>query len=249
MTAVFYGIMLNPVAECLDDINVRQAIQMAVDRQEAADTAMFGLTEPQCVEFPWNWVHDPSIEENSPLCKHDKEAARQKIAESKYPDGCEFTLAVSQNYKAAIDAAQLIQEDLADIGLTANIDIWSSGSPYYDRDFDAWFAVWNYTNRDPHQAFTAGSNLRPVNSPMSLETLDFYDEYVDLLDQGLNETDQEKRREIYIELQEFVLDKSWQIIIARFPHGYAYWDYVHNFDPFTRLRKVDYFYTETWLDQ
>ena len=51
----------------------------------------------------------------------DTEKAKALLAEAGYPDGFEFTITVPSNYAQHIDTAQVISEELKNIGVTANI--------------------------------------------------------------------------------------------------------------------------------
>lgn len=71
----------------------------------------------------------------------DVEKAKQLLAEAGYKDGFEFTLTVPSNYQQHIDTAQVIKEQLKEIGVTVNINLieWDSwlSEVYVGREFEA----------------------------------------------------------------------------------------------------------------
>lgn len=107
----------NPFA----DVKVRQAVAYATPYEAIMDTALYGQAvpmygdgkfEPDSVEWP----------QPTPY-KTDMEMAKKLMAESGYPNGFETTLAFDMGTKEwAEPAVVLIQESLAQIGITANIE-------------------------------------------------------------------------------------------------------------------------------
>ncbi len=80
----YYAIQFRAVAAPLDDLNVRLAIQCAVDRPEVIDTAALGagtVTGP--ITSP-AYRSDP---EARPCPTRDVEQAKEYLSKSAYPDG------------------------------------------------------------------------------------------------------------------------------------------------------------------
>lgn len=115
---------LNPKEKPFDDIEVRKAINLAIDKNKIIQLAMNGKAtpiysnmSPVMSKFLWN----------SPEEKADPEKAKQ-ILESKGLLPMEFTLKFPNNSKIYLDTAQSIREQLQDIGITVNLEIieWAS---------------------------------------------------------------------------------------------------------------------------
>jgi ABC-type transport system substrate-binding protein len=78
--------------------------------------------------------------------------------------------------------------------------------------------------------------------------LDVYDHYVELLDQAASEIEQEKRKEIFYELQKIILEEAWQIIIAVSPYIWGEHSYVEGFDP-NAGGSYEWNFTRVWLNK
>jgi peptide/nickel transport system substrate-binding protein len=125
---IFY-VGLNRDMEPFDDELVRQAIGMAIDRQRIVDNFY----------PPGSTVADqflpPDIFGYTPQptwYEYDPQAARDMLADAGFPDGFEVTL----NYRDVVRSylpspgtvAQDIQAQLAEIGVTVNIEVMESGA-------------------------------------------------------------------------------------------------------------------------
>lgn len=112
-----YGALFNPGSDGdLGNQQVRQAIMHAMDREAINEGLFDGLCEARFQPFPeGNKYHFPAIEERYP---HDPELARQLIEESGI-DNPTFDIEVSPGSYEPF--AQVMQAQLADVGITMNI--------------------------------------------------------------------------------------------------------------------------------
>lgn len=102
----------------LTDPKVRQAISLAIDREAITKTAFFGLGEPACAYlYSGTDVHQCMLPNDG---RQDLEAARELLSETPYADGFKFELQV-WNRPGWGDAALLISENLAEIGIEAEV--------------------------------------------------------------------------------------------------------------------------------
>jgi len=120
-----------------DDIRVRRALTLAVDRRALLDTAWAGRGTLIGSMVP---PTDPWYEDLSGRYPHDPDEARRLLAEAGYSD-LSFTLSVA-NLPYATAAAQVVASDLADIGVRVTIEpldfpaVWLK-QVFTDHDFDA----------------------------------------------------------------------------------------------------------------
>ena len=245
--APFYLLGLKPTWGPFQDKRVRQAVAHCVDREKIVRTVHFGTTVPQCALFPWNWTYEPDLE-NHERCEFNLDKARALLKEAGYEDGFEFTVLVSTSLPEYVDNLLVMQRDLAEVGIDMKLEPVADFARYYSGDFQAVSAMFDYTNRDPHAAFTQGSNLRPVNSPYSIEELDWHDHYVDLINTGAEEIDRAKRKATYRELQEMVLDLSYHIIMARVVFNQVQSARVRDLDTF-ETGSLEFDFTRVWLSE
>lgn len=131
---------LNHAKAPFDDVRVRQALCYAVDPKGIMDMVSDGKgTQIGSSMFPAFGKY--FTEELNDLYPVNMEKARKLLEEAGLPDGFSFTLTVPSNYQQHIDTAQVIAEQLKQIGVTADIQLieWDSwlSEVYTDRNYDA----------------------------------------------------------------------------------------------------------------
>ncbi|WP_124195166.1 ABC transporter substrate-binding protein [Natrarchaeobius chitinivorans] len=114
-----------------DDPRVRRAIALAIDRQEVVDTAWFGYGEPaHSMLVPTMGPFFEREPENAQ--QYDPEEAERLLDEAGYTGDPRFTVSMLGWQTAWTERfAVVLQEQLADVGIEAEIDI-RSGSEAFD---------------------------------------------------------------------------------------------------------------------
>ena len=134
------ALYLNNAVKPFDDVRVRQALCYAVNPQEIMDFVSEGAgTEVGSAMFPaFSKYYMPELNDTY---NTDADKAKELLAEAGYPDGFEFTITVPSNYGQHVDTAQVISEELKEIGVTAKIQEieWNSwvSDVYSGREFEA----------------------------------------------------------------------------------------------------------------
>lgn len=129
----------------LDDVRVRQALSMAIDRDRLVDVAMYGMTRPAdatgLTDAYAGW-HDEAAG-RVPWMTKDRAAAERLLDEAgcprgedgvrRAPDGraLAFDIEVVGGWSDWVRAAQLIARDLDAIGVRAHLRVY---------DFGAWMS-------------------------------------------------------------------------------------------------------------
>ncbi|HIU43556.1 MAG TPA: ABC transporter substrate-binding protein [Candidatus Ventrousia excrementavium] len=111
-----YGIHQNPP---YDNVLVRKAISYAIDRQMCSDVACAGyayLNPTPLPSFAFDGLQD--VESYS----YDPEKARELLAEAGYPGGEGLRPLTIQTIDSIGSYAEVIQANLADIGITSEIE-------------------------------------------------------------------------------------------------------------------------------
>lgn len=134
------ALYLNNVEAPFDDVKVRQALCYAVNRQEVLDMVADGKgTIIGSSMFPaFEKYYMPELAD---LYPQDVQKAKELLAEAGYPDGFDMTISVPNNYQQHIDTAQVLVEQLKQIGVNAEIQLieWDSwlSDVYADRNFQS----------------------------------------------------------------------------------------------------------------
>jgi peptide/nickel transport system substrate-binding protein len=109
---------MNNARPPFDDRRVRQAVKYALDRQAILDTTYAGMGELIGSMVP---PTDPWYEDLTDLYPHDPEKARQLLAEAGATD-VEVAFRIP-NLPYAVTAAQVVKSQLAEVGISANIEV------------------------------------------------------------------------------------------------------------------------------
>jgi peptide/nickel transport system substrate-binding protein len=116
LSPVTVGVLLNSEVPPFDDVRVRQAVSMAVNRAEISETLMNGINPPVYQVFTEGIVgHDPDLNEE----QFDLDAARA-LVEDAGADGS--TVEMIQATTAPQDVlAEAVQQSLGDIGIDVEL--------------------------------------------------------------------------------------------------------------------------------
>lgn len=201
----YHALQLNSTRGDLADVNVRLAIQCAIDRQEVLDTAALGEGE---ITGPITSPAYKSDPESRPCPERDLDKAAEYLDEAGKSGGVTINAIVSQGeYATSVNEAQSLKAQLAEADITLEIEVLESGA-YVDRwiaaDFDAAVAL-NGGRPDPDgmygRYFTSTGNLNAVAGYSSPE-LD------ELFAEGRQSSDQAEREEIYTQVSDHLEENA-----------------------------------------
>lgn len=101
-----------------DDVRVRRALMMAVDRQALVDGAWSGYGTPIGSHYTPN---DPGFKDLTGHLAYDPAAAKSLLGEAGYADGLTASIKVPQ-MPYAVRSAEILQAFLAEVGVTLKIE-------------------------------------------------------------------------------------------------------------------------------
>ena len=134
------ALYLNNAVEPFNDLRVRQALCYAVDKQAVIDLAFdgFGFPIGSSMYPAFGKYFDETLIDYYP---HDIQRAKELLAEAGYPDGFSMTITVPSNYQPHLDTAQVLVEQLKEIGVNAEIlpvewETWLNDA-YIGRNFES----------------------------------------------------------------------------------------------------------------
>ncbi|MEU8247792.1 ABC transporter substrate-binding protein [Nonomuraea sp. NPDC048916] len=190
----YHALQLNARRGGLDDVNVRLAIQCAIDRKQVLDTAALGEGE---VTGPITAPAFKSDPQQRPCPTRDLAKAADYLAKAGKSGGVTVKTIVSQGeYATSVNEAQNLKAQLAEAKINLELEVLESGA-FVDRwvagDFDTAVAL-NGGRPDPDgmygRYFTSDGNLNKV-AGYSSPTLD------KLFAEGKATTDQAARKAVY----------------------------------------------------
>ncbi|MDY7224119.1 ABC transporter substrate-binding protein [Halalkalibacterium halodurans] len=192
--------------EPFDDPLVRQAINHAIDKDSLITALYNRLAEPAKNPVPPGYLgYNEAIDPYA----YDPERARELLAEAGYEDGFEFelwTMPVARPYMPDPQrAAEAIQSNLADVGITAKIETrdWATYLEETEKGaHDMFMLGWSGVNGDPDYFL---SNLLHGDA-IPGGNRSFYDEgdVNEILNQAKKTVDPNEREVLYFEALEMI---------------------------------------------
>jgi peptide/nickel transport system substrate-binding protein len=242
LSANFRSLYLNVTEPPFDNLLVRQALAHAIDEQAIVDLALFGTggVPATGTSVPPSNFYGVST---SPYVGRDVETAQQLLAEAGFADGFEFDLYVTSTYDFLRTPAEIIQANLAEIGVNVNIvsEDWSIYLPkVLNSEFQATI-LGESGQADPDDflggfSSTSRGNLSLFSNP----------EFDALLERGRRASDQEERRAIYAEAQELLFEQVPHIFLF---HSTQYEAVRNNVKGFEHYPNTSYLgLRTTWLE-
>lgn len=190
---------LNFQNEYLGNQKVRQAIAHALDLQVFIDTIVEGRGEiaNTCIgkTIPgWDSELEPFT--------YDPELSKQLLAEAGYPNGFEIKINVSSDIRNR--AAQIIQAQLKEVGITVDINMYEFGAfldMLQNGDDEMFILGWSNGNVDPERSTTALFHGDYTGKNGNNYSFMQDDELDAILDAASSELDNDKRMELYKDAQ------------------------------------------------
>ncbi|OPY13999.1 MAG: Oligopeptide-binding protein AppA precursor [Syntrophus sp. PtaB.Bin001] len=200
------------------DKRVRQAMAMAVDKDEIIRGVLMGLGKPATGPFkPGTWAYNPNVR----TYPYDPEKARALLAEAGWQDRngdglvdkdgktFEFELLISQGNEVRGKCAEIIQRRLAEIGIKVKIRVVEWAAFVNDfinkRRFDATILGWTIPlDPDLYDVWHSSKT-----GPQELNFISFKNEEVDkLLVKGRSTFNIEERKRCYNRIQEILAEEQ-----------------------------------------
>ena len=218
------------------DKRVKQALYHAMDAQTIIDTIYFGFENPTLTYLnPDHWAYNPDVK----TYPYDLERANALLDEAGWVRGDDgvrakddvrlaFSMSTTTGNLSRESAQLILQQAFQEIGAEMTIDnrpastLWGDDVPAgrYETLMVAWD---NPIPSDPDPTSRLHSSMIPFESGSGANYVAFKNEEADgLMEQGVRETDQEARAEIYRKLQDILAEElPWAPLfnnVDRFAH-------------------------------
>ena len=227
------------------DPRLRNAVAFAIKRDEIVKAAFFGRGAPMGgLPIPDNSPYFDKARANH--WTYDPARARALLKEAGQEGGFAATLLSTAQYGMHKDTAEIVQQNLADIGVkvTLNLPDWASRVALGNRgQFE--FSVMG-TAPDSNDPDALSSLIDGQLPPSFIRSVGIGDTRLhDLMAQGRAEFDAAKRRAIYAQAEQAALDQAPFVGLAWRSQGYAMTRAVQGF---TNLPGALTFYSGVTLD-
>lgn len=163
---------MNYNIEPFNNLKVRQAVQMAIDKQAILDALYGGRGQIEHGIFPHGLI---GFNENQTQIEYDPEGAKALLAEAGYPDGFTMELAADSSASDTVTMSlEIIKEQLAAVGINAEIKNYDEATWLETRksgELGSFLATWTADFNDPDNfIYTFFGNeektkLRSINYP------------------------------------------------------------------------------------
>ena len=205
------ALYLNNAEKPFDDVRVRQALCYAVDKQGIIDLAFDGYGSPigSSMYPAFGKYFDESL---TNYYTKDVEKAKSLLADAGYPNGFEMTITVPSNYQPHIDTAQVLVEQLKEIGVTAKIELVEWGTwvsdVYAGRQFQSTVVGGDASN------MTARALLERFTSDYAKNFINYNNaDYDALFQQALTTYDDAEQTAIYKAMEKNLTENAANVYI------------------------------------
>jgi ABC-type transport system substrate-binding protein len=214
---------LNLQSENLQDVRVRQALSLAINREELLNSIAGGAGT---VASGWLAPQTPGYDETAPAFEYDPDKAMSLLEEAGVSN-----LTLSAKVRSGINQKQLvaIQDYWSKIGVTLNVEVEDSGvwsSDWVEGNLEitalGWFPL--YADADNHMyTYFYSENAKGKSS--------FYNsaEFDELVSEARIEQDEDKRAELYKEADNLLTRTDYATLPLYWPKNQLVAkDYVEN---------------------
>lgn len=235
---------LNTTRAPYNDPAFRKALSQAVDRTTICATGMSGYAQPADptgLGDSFRAWKDPAVAA-APLCTYDKAAAAAALDAAGYTLGTDskrlgldgkplaLTISVGSTSSDWVSVAQIIVQNLADVGISATIDSpdWSEVTAALETGTFETAVCWSSLGATPYTYYEATMSTQKVK-PIGTHALENYHRFGDeqataLLSQFAATTDQARQIEICHQIQQRYADQLPVIPLFPGPIWGAYTD-------------------------
>jgi peptide/nickel transport system substrate-binding protein len=223
-------VILNVTKPPLDDLNVRQALNYATDKDAIIKNVFFGQAQPMNAPIPLGTY----VDKNSPGYPFNLDKAKQLMAQSSVPNGFTLPMVVPNNNQDRINTATILKDEWAKIGVQVDIqqlDVASVRAAYHgEGNFNSTPSAWTNDMNDPTEIVNYEMRGGEGSGSFAYWTRYNNPALSDKITQADLEQDPAKREADYVDIQRQYLNDAPLVFIANLGATAAWRDYVQGFN-------------------
>jgi peptide/nickel transport system substrate-binding protein len=213
-TGRYYTAGWNVASPPLDNKLVRQAMNFAMNRQRFVDTVLLGLSRP--ATLPWIPTSPAYDAAKANYFTFDLDKAKALLAQAGVgPFSVEYL--ISPNFPELSTFGQIYQADLATIGVTLSIKQTESAAFFNainNRAYPGMFAITSArANLAPGITILSTQGFNPDVNNEGFSS----DAYSALASAISMETDAQKQKQLYAQMNDLLLDEAFAVALAFAP--------------------------------
>jgi peptide/nickel transport system substrate-binding protein len=213
-TGAFHNMGVDVTRPPTDNKQLRQALNYAIDRQRFVTTVLLGIGDP--LDLPWPSYSPAFDAERNVHYAFDLDKARALLQQAGVSNA-EMDIRVQSANPEQLAFAQIYQADLATLGIKINImnlDLATWKDQVNNKKYTGMFvALGGGGQLSPSSMYTTGIAFAPQVNNQGFTS----PEYVRLIGELTSELDESKRVPLYAQLNDLLLDESFDMPLATAP--------------------------------
>jgi peptide/nickel transport system substrate-binding protein len=209
------------------DVHVRRAISLAVDRAALVKAVLFGNGKPANSLFP---PQVPYYQAATPGLQYNLAQAKQEMAKSSVPQGFSTTILVSSGFSDYLTIATILQSELKPLGINLKIqqlDPNTANTNQQSLKYDMTLTYWTMDIPDPDELATFG--VDPNSGAKSFFTAYNNPTVVKATHDAEQTLATAARQDLYNTVQSDSAADAFMAFLYNSPYAYATTSSVHGF--------------------
>jgi peptide/nickel transport system substrate-binding protein len=217
----------NELRKPFQDVHVRRAISLAVNRAALVKAVLFGNGKPANSLFP---PQVPYYQPATQGLQFDLAAAKQEMAKSSVPHGFSTTILVSSGFSDYVTIATILQSELKPLGINLKIqqlDPNTANTNQQSLKYDMTLTYWTMDIPDPDELATFG--VDPNSGARSFFTAYNNPTVVKATHDAEKILSTSARQDLYNTVQSGSANDAFMAFLYNSPYAYATSSSVHGF--------------------
>ena len=217
----------NETRKPFQDVHVRRAISLALNRDALVKAVLFGHGKPANSLFP---PQVPYYDPNTPGYQFNLAEAKKEMAQSSVPNGFSTSIVIPSGNSDYLTISTIVQSELKPLGINVKInqlDPNTENTQTQNLKYDMTLTLWTMDISDPDELATFA--VDPKSGAKSFFTMYNNPAVVNAAHEAERTLDTEKRQQLYNTLQTGAAKDAFMAFLYYSPYPYATTTNVHGF--------------------